>query len=114
MIPTNFRFYKTPVGEWFIDLPEWEGDHADLQMLAGADNWLEIMAEGDREIFIRISDESFPGSYGMFQTKPGESGMYYFIPKYMGIDYSMNIWLCEVTRFVFGYFPEKIYFCRWF
>jgi hypothetical protein len=114
MEPTNFRFYKTVEGEWYVDLPEWEGSREDLQMVAGADNWLDIMSEGDYELVIRLSDQNFPGSYPMFQTKPGDTGMYYHIPQYMDIKFGLNIWLCDVTRFVFGYFPEKIYFCRWF
>lgn len=26
-----------------------------------------------------------------------------------GIDYNMNIWLCDVTRWVFGTLPNTIY-----
>lgn len=112
LTPTNFRFYRKG-GEWFIDLPEWEGDPAQLVMVSGTDKWLDIIAEGDLEISIRISDENFPGSYSMFQTKMSGGGMHYHVPKNL-ISSSTNIWLGEVARFIFGYFPEKIYFCRWF
>ena len=37
-------------------------------------------------------------------------GSWYKLNTYMGIDYSLDMWLCDVTKFVFGDFPEVIYF----
>ncbi len=33
----TFKFYKTEVGRWYVDLPEWEGSVDELEMVAGAD-----------------------------------------------------------------------------
>jgi hypothetical protein len=32
--------------------------------------------------------------------------------EYMGVDYELTMWLCDVTKFVFGEFPKNIYFCK--
>ena len=34
----------------------------------------------------------------------------YTLENYMGIPFSLDMWLCDVTLFVFGKFPETIYF----
>jgi hypothetical protein len=52
-------------------------------------------------------------------TKPGRiegweigEGSWYRLNNYIGIEYELDMWLCDVTKFVFGYFPEIIYFKR--
>jgi hypothetical protein len=37
-------------------------------------------------------------------------GAWYRMEKYMGIRYDIDMWLCDVTKFVFGDFPKTIYF----
>jgi hypothetical protein len=32
--------------------------------------------------------------------------------KYQGIDFDLEMWLCDVTKFVFDEFPTKIYFVK--
>ena len=44
----TFRFYKDEIG-WFVDLPEWTGEKWELQMVAGADLFLEMINSGDDE-----------------------------------------------------------------
>ena len=40
----KFKFYKEEDNRWFVDLPEWEGDKEDLEMVMGADILLEILS----------------------------------------------------------------------
>ncbi len=108
----KFRFYKE--GEsWYVDLPEWEGSKADLQMVAGADDMLNYMAEGNSEVDIYLSVEPFEGSDKLnFKELAGDigSGAYYIMPIYRGIELNLEMWLCDVTLFVFkGEFPKTIY-----
>ena len=113
----EFRFYQEhPSGRWYVVLPEWEGDKADLEMVMGADSFLTIMSEGNDEVRLILSDEKIEGAdflvlkeMGLFEEIEVGSGAWYILPKYMGIDYDHNIWLCDVTLFVFGYFPETIW-----
>ena len=37
-------------------------------------------------------------------------GAWYSMDSYLGIAYQHEMWLCDVTKFVFGYFPKVIYF----
>jgi hypothetical protein len=41
-----------------------------------------------------------------------ESGAYYKLDTYLGNYLNLQIWLCDVVVFVFGYFPENIYFAK--
>ena len=43
----NYKFYKEETGRWYVDLPEWEGEKAELEMVLGADTFLEILSQGE-------------------------------------------------------------------
>ena len=43
-----FRFYRDDIG-WFVDLPEWEGERWELQMVMGADSFLDVLSQGENE-----------------------------------------------------------------
>ena len=109
--------FNKEVNGWFVDLPEWEGSHADLQMVSGADTWLDLLSQGEWHVWITISDEPFDGAEELTLTGVGmlggefvDSGATYTVEAYLGIPYAFDMWLCDVTLFVFGKFPEKIYY----
>jgi hypothetical protein len=111
-----FRFYRDDIG-WFVDLPEWEGSRYDLQMVMGADSFLDILSQGESEKYVALSDEPFDGCYELIFTGLGRiegpeigEGAWYKLENYLGIDFKLQMWLCDVTKFVFGNFPIKIYF----
>jgi hypothetical protein len=110
------KFYKETSGEWFIDLPEWEEDKSALQMVLGADTLLDIMAQGHNEVLVRFSTDGFPGADVMGWVTdgvPGDiemSGATYHAELYRGIEYNLDLWLCNVTLFVLGEFPKYIYY----
>jgi hypothetical protein len=114
------KFYKEENGSWFIALPEWSGDKSALQMVLGADYMLDIMAQGQKEILVRFSTEGFPGSSPIIRQClgfPGDAdmgdtdmgGATYYLESYNGTTYKLDLWLCDVTHFVFGEFPGIIY-----
>lgn len=109
----DFRFYKVANGDWYIDLPEWKGDPADLQMIQGADEWLDLVSNGD-EVTLTIADADFDNAAFMTLIRLGEpnlgGGGNYFLHHYNGKDTNLKIWLCEVVEFVFGTYPQRIYF----
>ncbi len=112
----SFKFYRDEQG-WFVDLPEWEGEKWELQMVMGADTFLEILTQGDNEIHLTLSTEPFNGCEtlhhmydGLLEGPELGEGAWYRLEKYMGLDYKLQMWLCDVTKFVFGNFPNKIYF----
>jgi hypothetical protein len=112
----TLRFYKNEFDRWYADIPEWEGSIDDLQMVLGADNLLDIMAQGDNELKVHFSTESFEGSHVMswfadgVAGDPSHGGGMYRLHQYMGISYDLDLWLCDVTKFVFGHMPHLIYF----
>ncbi len=69
----RFRFYKDELNRWYVDLPEWEGDQAELEMVCGADTMLDILAQGDGEVRLTLSlepIETFSVDYYMDSNMP--------------------------------------------
>lgn len=109
---THYKFYKTENDRWYIDLPEWTGVQADLEMVAGADKMLDELSNNGDEITLDISD--------LYSDKDkwNEAVILERHRKYSqleggGAEYKWGdkiIWLCDVTKFVFGGFPKYIVF----
>lgn len=111
----DFTFYQDPDSRWYVELPEWPGSKADLEMVAGADTMLEYMAEGTGKVKASISEIEIPGFDKLtlqFET-PEIGGGYYHLKTHQGIDINLDLWLCDVTKFVFGgYLPKTIYISK--
>lgn len=117
------RFYKEN-GKWYIDLPNWTGFKANLQMVEGADTLLELMADGEASVDVQFSEDPFEGAnclqlveqnnginiLGKKILSNWDFGADYIILDYEGHQINHSLWLCNVTKFVFGYFPYKIFF----
>jgi hypothetical protein len=108
----RLRFYKESDNRWYVDLPEWNGSKAELEMLAGADSMLEYMAEGNNEVYLYASGNEFEGADKLemlrLATELG-NGAFYKLENYKGIEIGLEMWLCDVTKFVFGDFPSRIF-----
>jgi hypothetical protein len=98
----KYRFYNED-DRWYIDLPEWTGPKADLEMVEGADILLSILANDNTEVHVKFSDEPFEGSSILTLLSDG----YYVNNAWHG---PSMIWLCHVTEFVFGRYPKYIYY----
>ena len=116
----TLMFYKDYKGDWFVDLPSWKGDKEELQMVSGADTLLDIISNNNfnSENFLKINifqnEKHFKNSNKEFyalirDNKETESGSYYKV-KHSSNLIKFDIWLCNVTKFVFGYFPDVLYF----
>lgn len=113
----NLKFYKEETGRWYVDLPEWEGEKDELEMVMGADSFLEILSQGENEVYVTLSDTEFPNAERLRLLELGRiegielgSGAWYSLTSYKDIPYDIEMWLCDVTKFVFGGFPKVIYF----
>ncbi|WP_205509967.1 DUF6717 family protein [Longitalea arenae] len=110
----RYRFIKTD-GGWFIDLPEYieqGGSAGDLQMVAGADTMLDMMAAGAASVEVTLAEEPFEGADELVLTEqcdPVIGGGYYLMRTYNGQEINKTMWLCQVTEFVFGSLPERIF-----
>jgi hypothetical protein len=104
--------------EWYIDLPEYlaqGGSKGDLQMVAGADTMLGIIAGEDTEVALQMDTQPFAGADELVLTQrcdPILGGGYYHLKSFEGKEVSQDMWLCEVTRFVFDDIPERIFVKR--
>jgi hypothetical protein len=108
----KLRFYKEKDNRWYVDLPEWEGSKAELEMVAGADSMLEYMAEGEAQVWIVLSEQEFENADKLEFLRLAteiENGAFYKLNKYRGIEIGLEMWLCDVTKFVFGDFPSIIF-----
>lgn len=108
----NLRFYKENDGRWYVDLPEWTGSKADLEMVCGADTLLDKLSNQGNEVVCKVSEipvENFELLEYIREADERQNGAFYKIGSIFGQDFNLQIWLCDVTRFVFGYFPRKIY-----
>lgn len=118
----KMSFYKEVDGSWFAVIPEWEGDRAALEMVMGADVLLDIINMNyDNTGVVNINivfDESKLNherpNWKLTATTPEEieevdmsAGQWYMVESN---EMSFPIWLCDVTKFVFGEFPKTIYF----
>ncbi len=109
----DFRFYKIATGDWYIDLPEWKGDPEDLQMIQGADEWLDLVSNSN-EVTLSIADCSFDEADYLTLIRLGETnlggGGNYFLERYQNRSVGLKIWLCEIVTFIFDQYPQRIYF----
>ena len=113
----TFKFYKEPTNRWYVELPEWTGSKAELEMIAGADTFLDIIAQGDHEVYLTLSTTPFEGAevltlknLGKLESWELGEGAWYHLDKYKSIPFNLRMWLCDVTKFIFNEFPNKIYF----
>jgi hypothetical protein len=111
----NLRFCKETDGRWYVDLPEWTGAKSDLEMITGAGSMIDMMAEGNPEVLIKVSDTYFENSNEIEFIRMADdigNGAYYFMEKYIGIEIRLEMWLCNVTLSVFEGFPMKIFIAK--
>jgi len=102
----RFKFEREIDNKWYIVLPKWDGDHSELEMVCGADTMLDILSDGENEVFISISLEPIIGSITLvFDRDEAEGGWY----NLKSDTYEFPVWLCHVTKFIFGYLPQKMW-----
>lgn len=110
----TYRFYKEIGDRWYVDIPEWEGEKASLEMVCGADLMLTIISQGESEITLSLSSDSeISGDSLILQRESPEmgEGAWYKLTSWKGIDFDLDVWLCDVTVWVFGEFPKRIWIC---
>lgn len=112
----KFKFYKDVDSKWYVDLPEWNGDKWELEMVCGADTMLELFGQGDDTVHLTISltpieSENDELTYKLtkIQDTPDLGGALYMLKEYYGIEYNLEVWLCHVLTWLFKTNPDIIY-----
>lgn len=115
-------------GIWYADLPNFLeqglGTKANLMMVDGADSFLDILSQEGNAVTLKLSTQQFIGYHTLMKKSRGglnlqlldqlghapvEYGAYYKVLSLNGSPYDHELWLCPVTEFVFGNYPEEIY-----
>jgi hypothetical protein len=110
---TSYKFIKEPTNRWYINLPDWQGMHADLEMVDGADIMLDYVGQGAREVELQLAEEPFENATPLQlieDYRDHVGGGIYLLGRYNDEELNQKMWLCGVTEFVFGKLPEVIYF----
>ena len=122
----DIRFYREGK-EWYADIPEYinsGGRKSDLLMVDGADTLLEKLSGKNNHITLRISKKKFKeATISMRREKTekreeiiayesrseNDEGVWYEVLELNGKTSDHKFWLCPVTVYVFGDFPEEIF-----
>lgn len=105
------RFYKEKSKKWYADIPNWTGRKSALQMVAGADKLLDLIAKGRPEVYLHYSENEIKNADVLtFVKKCWFNGADYILNDLEGNNVDLKVWLCNVTKHVMGDFPKKIYF----
>ena len=91
---------------WYIVLPNWIGPKSALAMVAGADTLLDQLSKGSPTVTIELHLEPQDDSF-LHVSKVRRCW-------FNGADYIVSsighkLWLCNVTLFVLGEFPQDLY-----
>lgn len=103
-------FVKEDNGKWYIDLPQWKGSHSNLQMVGGADDLLDFMGTNPVTVSCISSseDKEISGYFKLRRIDWGlTQGAFYQVEGLEGFE--QEIWICPVTLYVLGRYPEFIY-----
>ncbi|MFN5888991.1 MAG: DUF6717 family protein [Bacteroidota bacterium] len=98
----EFDFYRDNTG-WYIDFPEFLamglGTMADLAMVSGADTMLEYLGNGNNRVTTKFSDQPLLGANIALKmcARNGWGATYT-----TNVDAIPTVWLCNVTKIIFG------------
>ena len=105
------RFYKEDNKRWYADVPQWTGRKGALQMVAGADKLLDSIAKEKTEVYLHFSEKKINSADKLVLIKKcWWNGADYRVQKFGQVNLERKVWLCDVTKFVIGYFPKEIYY----
>ena len=116
-------------GIWYADLPEFLelglGSKGNLMMVDGADTFLDLLSDDGDRVKLKMSKQPFQGYSGRIKKvrrglnaklleeighAPVDYGAYYQAVEYNHKPYEHQLWLCPVTEYVFGEYPNEIFF----
>lgn len=112
----TYRFYKNEMG-WFIDLKWWPFSIGYLAMVAGADDLLDKLSNGSKDVTLKISTSKFKGYDDILKRVKifGINSGAVYTPLHQELKTQIfegqsMLWLCPVTLFVFLRYPKRIFY----
>lgn len=98
----KIKFVKL-ANHWFVHLPEYQGAPDDLLMVSGANIILESIDCDKKGILTFVVWEPDVETPHLTLIESDENGATYESDAFV-----QYVWLCNVTKHIFGKFPEKI------
>ena len=109
----KLTFNKESNGRWYVVLPNWIGPHASLEMVAGADTFLDILSQHTNDVSVEVGNKPYEGCSELKRLRKCPfNGADYLLHEHDGVMVDHEMWLCNVTLFVLGGFPNTIYFSK--
>lgn len=105
-------FTREDNGRWYVDLPNWKGPHSSLEMVAGADDMLELIGNSAPHVTLCVikkddTNEKIKADMQCIRTDHSMTGgATYKVYHDNGLS---KMWLCPVTLFVLGEYPKVLY-----
>ena len=91
----NLTFIKLS-NRWFIDIP-WDGMIEDLEMVSGADLFLDVLSNGKKIITLEVGTSEIYGAEKMTMISYDDYGAFYKVYTY---DFKGEIWLQGIVDFI--------------
>ena len=116
--------HNGPIKRWYYKFPHWGFSHDNLEMVSGADTLCEKYAEGKDEITVEVIstnklDDYLKETHDFYEGLNQEGGFFDKIQygrNYQNVSVNKegnivinNIWICPVTLFVLGRYPDYLY-----
>lgn len=105
-------FTREDNGRWYVDLPNWKGPHSSLEMVAGADDMLELIGNHAPHVTLRVikrnntNEKIIADMQCVRKDYSMTGGATYKVYHGSGLS---QMWLCPVTLFVLGEYPKVLY-----
>lgn len=104
--------FKRLASRWFIDIESWPGDIYDLEMIRGANTFLDVISHKihDDKVVLNVWTEGTNQPCPRLQMIRHDSeGATYQVENCPY--FKSTVWLCNVTQYIFGgIHPQTIYF----
>ena len=105
----ELTFEKWEDGRWFVVLPEYDGDQEDLEMVDGADTFLDYLTEDGLYVTVDVSlDDTGAHPIKLKLVAHDVIGGTYHVENLE--EFNQDVWLCNVVHFIYEEHPENIYF----
>ena len=102
--------------KWFYDFKWWGFDYGNLEMVSGADVLCELFSNGKNETTVDIiasKKKEYHPDYEEWSGDDllGESSIdkFFWGRTYTSTSGKENFWICPVTLFVLGRYPNYLY-----
>ena len=112
-------FTKEKDGNWYVDYPDWPFDHHNLMMVSGADELCEMLSYDGKHTKVNVyiglnNKEALEAGYKCFRCSRKEwslTGGATYLPHFSGAKHLTDgtFWLCPVTLFVLGEYPNTMW-----